>query len=372
MKPQMTQRVAENMATRCGYRRFLRVLGFLCGGFPREVSPMKRTTRRIAFTLVELLVVITIIGILIALLLPAVQAAREAARRMQCTNNLKQLGLGCLMHEQTHGHLPTGGWGSLWVGDADRGIGKKQPGGWIYNLLPFVEQQALYLLPTDGKPNELTDPQLAGAATMSQTPLASMNCPSRRLATQLAYPLSSQWKPKNAMDTTTVTRADYAANAGEKYVCITDGPWSLQDGNGDSFWSPIDLQMGKSTGVIYTRSELKIAEITDGTSNTFLVGEKYANPDHYMTGEDGADNSTMFQGFDPDINRWTDTTVATVPKQDQAGAWAGYSFGSPHAGSCNFALCDGSVHSISYEIDATTYGYLGNRTDNNVIDGGKF
>ena len=100
------------------------------------------------FTLVELLVVITIIGILIALLLPAVQAAREAARRLQCQNNLKQLALGCLNHEQSQGYLPAAGCGKpmpwLWVGDPDEGFGKQQHGGWFYNILPFIEQQALH------------------------------------------------------------------------------------------------------------------------------------------------------------------------------------------------------------------------------------
>ncbi len=100
------------------------------------------------FTLVELLVVITIIGILIALLLPAVQAAREAARQAQCSNNLKQLALACLQSEQANRQIPSDGWGDWWTGDADLGSGRPQPGGWVYQVLPYVEQQALHDLGT--------------------------------------------------------------------------------------------------------------------------------------------------------------------------------------------------------------------------------
>ena len=108
----------------------------------KDPDAMNRVSKRRAFTLVELLVVIAIIGILVALLLPAVQAAREAARRAQCTNNLKQLALGMIQHESAHRYLPTAGWWGSWVGDPDRGFDSRQPGGWIYNILPFIEEQA--------------------------------------------------------------------------------------------------------------------------------------------------------------------------------------------------------------------------------------
>ena len=113
--------------------------------------------RKSGFTLVELLVVIAIIGILVALLLPAVQAARESARRQQCSNNLKQLALAAINHHEVAGHFPTGGWGWWWVGDPDRGFGKEQPGGWIFNLMPFTEESSRYEAASDGDPGEHYD-----------------------------------------------------------------------------------------------------------------------------------------------------------------------------------------------------------------------
>ena len=126
---------------------------------------MNCVRRRRAFTLVELLVVITIIGILIALLLPAVQQAREAARRAQCSNNLKQASLAMLQHEEKYKFLPTGGWGWFWVGLPDRGMGKTQPGGWLYCILPFIEQQPLYDLGSDGDFQSMSAAKLAASAS---------------------------------------------------------------------------------------------------------------------------------------------------------------------------------------------------------------
>src|SRR5215218_6749249 len=113
----------------------------------RHSRPLSRTRPQAsqpAFTLVELLVVIAIIGILVALLLPAVQAAREAARRSQCQNNLKQITLAALNCETTTRALPATGLGLQWVGDRNYGTGKKQPGGWLYNTLPYVEEQTIH------------------------------------------------------------------------------------------------------------------------------------------------------------------------------------------------------------------------------------
>ncbi len=326
---------------------------------------MRWKSQRTAFTLVELLVVITIIGILISLLLPAVQSAREAARRLQCSNNLKQASLACLNHENANGFFPTGGWGFFWVGDPDRGFTKSQPGGWVYNILPYAEQQSLHDL---GAGQDDSGKKTA-ALTLTHTPLALMICPSRRPValypnvydddTFVAYNAGGI---NNSDSDNVLAHADYAANAGSATDGHTTGPSTL-GGESSYSWSA----SSSFDGVMFERSQTTMADIRDGTSNTILLGEKYINPDNYVTGLDPGDNENMYVGYDNDNYRWTFTSYP--PMQDQPSYACSYCYGSAHAGGFNAALCDGSVRSLSYSINPATFSCLGNRKDGQAIDG---
>jgi prepilin-type N-terminal cleavage/methylation domain-containing protein/prepilin-type processing-associated H-X9-DG protein len=307
---------------------------------------------RLGFTLIELLVVIAIIGILIALLLPAVQKVREASNRAKCSNHLRQMAIGGHNHESVHGFLPTGGWGYYWVGDPDRGADRKQPGGWIYNLLPFVEQDPLYRL-GEGLP----DSQKYVASTeRMKVPLAIFNCPTRR--TGGPYPNAWSISYYNAANPiTALARSDYAGNCGDQSSNeFGGGPKSLQDGDTTFKWPSQD----QYTGVIFVRSMIRFAAITNGASNTFLFGEKYLNPANYINGEDAADNESMYVGMDNDTLRVTHYP----PVQDQLGNQPSQSttrFGSAHAAGMNMAYCDGSVQFTSYTVDPLVFKRAGNR-----------
>lgn len=306
------------------------------------------------FTLVELLVVITIIGILIGLLLPAVQSAREAARRTQCANQLKQIGLAFHNHDFSHGHLPAGGWGWTWVGDPNRGFGREQPGGWAYNVLPFLEQQALHDLGL-GAANDAA--RRAAGRQMVATPLAGFNCPSRRSATALPFVHGTDFR--NIDRPSVVGRSDYAVNMGSLAPNDDGGPTSYAAGDAMTNWP-----QQNHNGIATQGSMLPAAQIRDGATNTYLVGEKYLAPNFYETGTASADDQCLYIGHDRDIARSTHTSHP--PRQDRLGVDSEWAFGSSHPGGFNMVLADGSVRNISYSIDANTHRDLGDRADGNA------
>ncbi len=326
---------------------------------------------RRGFTLVELLVVIAIIGVLVALLLPAVQAAREAARRLQCSNNLKQLGLAAVNHEAAQGYYPSCGWGWNWTGDPDLGFGAAQPGGWTYDLLPYLEQQNLW----DQGKGAPDAQKRAAASKVLGTPLAMFICPSRRRATAFPNWYFGQQQNKahctNAEMNLEHARSDYAANAGDQ-----PGTWNS---SGTWYKGPSSVAQAAShnwpdssniNGMVFLRSEVTAAKIRDGATNTYLFGEKFVLPDKLSAGQSPGDDGPMHQGHDVDVLRWTwpPDNLACLPDQDRQGNNSAVEcFGSPHSAGFQAVFCDGSVTMIGYSVDPEIHRRRGNRRDGEVI-----
>lgn len=339
----------------------------LVGDRPVGAKLRGRTVRAsFGFTLIELLVVIATVAVLIGLLLPAVQKVREAANRATCQNNLKQMGIAIHNHHDTYNRLPGSGWGWGWIGEPDRGTDKSQPGGWVYQLLVYMEQGNLQKLGA-GLPRAQ---QLKINNKLCGTVIPMFNCPSRRNGGPFKNGESLSYFNCDPDTPPFLARTDYASNSGwpvdarTKQIPYADvafdpngpGPSTLAQGDKPAFWKQSPYNR-KWMGVIYMRSEIRLTDITNGTSNTYLLGEKYLNPTDYLTGNDTADNEHMYVGADNDICRVT----LSPPLQDTRG-YADYArFGSAHVGGCNMLYCDGRVEVVAYDVDPAVHQRAGDR-----------
>jgi prepilin-type N-terminal cleavage/methylation domain-containing protein len=290
-----------------------------------------RHARRRGFTLIELLVVIAIIAILIGLLLPAVQKVREAAARIQCANNLKQLGLAMHNYHDAVGQFPY-----------LRSGGGQNRHTWALLLLPYIEQDNIFKVyqadipkvnKTDGYNNHTsTAPQIVAAR---QAQVKTFFCPSRRAAPSLS--------PITTGSSVTGLPSDYAACTGDTNVAPTTGVFELVSSN-------------------HMKALTRITDITDGTSNTIMIGEK-----HVQLGKlnDPIQDGMIYSGSEQQT--YQRRAGASWPLAISPSVSANNQFGSWHTAVCQFVFADGSVHGLPNSIPGTTLGLLANRSDGQPI-----
>jgi prepilin-type N-terminal cleavage/methylation domain-containing protein/prepilin-type processing-associated H-X9-DG protein len=291
---------------------------------------MKRRPRRFGFTLIEILVVIAIIGLLLALLLPAVQSAREASRRAQCTGNLKQLALAALQYHDSVGCLPMGAYFST-----SKPISSCS-GPYTFALLPYIEQRAVF-----DAINFNVAPDVTVNSTIHGIGIATLWCPSDPTIA-LAVDLTSVLYDDLTLPVAT-HYCSYAANCGTSFL--------LPDLN-DPYRA---AQLKALDGVLFENSSVRLTDIVDGTGSTILFGERsqdLISPPrgdrwHWWTSSSGLQFTSMWP---PNPQRVAPDGL--VPAASDGGSVYVIAASSNHPGGANFAFADGSVHFIKDTIDS--------------------
>lgn len=306
------------------------------------------------FTLIELLVVIAIIAILIALLLPAVQQAREAARRSSCKNNLKQLGLALHNYHETHRVFPSGMMNTIANWPEDPTLGASARGGWFAMILPFVDQAPLY--------DVWSSEQSAGTANLAFS-----------LRTQTVPAFMCPSDPESGKITTNGFAGNYLLSGGG-FI------WGLEG-------TITDINGNRPTGIFYTRSSVRMRDITDGTTNTVMGSEINLVNDSDGTVASGCGSRDM-RGLYWNYVHMGSLIVTARPPNSPAGdvmSWGGRNTDhapltncsndntvvvprSRHTGGVHVVLADGSVRFVSDNIDTSLFQNLGTKSGGEVIN----